>query len=309
MSQNNSSNGQTVRLASNSNQEEKPRLRLAIQKEGRLTEHTLNTLRSVGLEFDSYKQRLFSTVRNFEMDILYSRDDDIPEYLATGTADLGVVGQNLIFEEGVDVTELLPMGFGHCSLVVAVPKDSGINEPSQLAGHKIATSYPKSAQKYLASIGVKAEVVELSGAVELAPNLGVAQGIVEITATGSSLALNDLVSLHTILKSEAVLAANKESLKHPYKAKNIERLLVRIRAALTARQFKYIVMNVPRNALERVISIVPGIKSPTVVPLADPDWVAVHTVVGQETFWDVMEQLREAGAGGILVVPIEQILQ
>ncbi|HEX2914229.1 MAG TPA: ATP phosphoribosyltransferase [Chloroflexia bacterium] len=304
----NGSNLNGTRLSSNSNNEEQPRLRLAIQKEGRLTDHTLNLLRNVGLDFDSYKQRLFSHVRNFEMDILFSRDDDIPEYLATGTADLGVVGQNLLFEEGVEVTELQPVGFGHCSLVVAVPKESGITDPRQLAGKKVATSYPKSAQKYLKSIGIEAEVIELSGAVELAPNLGVANGIVEITATGSSLALNDLVPIETILKSEAVLAANKQSMEHPYKARNIERLLVRIRAALTARQFKYIVMNTPRDALDKVISVVPGLKSPTVVPLADPNWVAVHTVVKQEIFWDVMEQLREAGAGGILVVPIEQII-
>lgn len=303
-----SANNTTARLSSNANTEESPRLRLAIQKEGRLTDHTLSLLRNVGLEFDSYKQRLFSSVRNFEMDILYSRDDDIPEYLASGTADLGVVGQNLLFEEGVDVAELQPVGFGHCSLVLAVPKESGLNDPRQLAGKKIATSYPKSAQKYLRSLGIEADVVTLSGAVELAPNLGVCQAIVEITATGSSLALNDLLAIQTIMKSEAVLAANKASLQHPYKAKNINRLLVRVRAALAAKQYKYLVMNVPQEAIERVKAVVPGLKSPTIVPLADPNWVAMHTVVKQEAFWEVMEQLREAGAGGILVVPIEQIL-
>jgi ATP phosphoribosyltransferase len=167
------------KLASNSNNEEKPRLRLAIQKEGRLTDHTLGILRSVNLEFDSYKQRLFSTCRNFDLDILYSRDDDIPEYIASGTVDLGIVGQNLLYEEGVAVEELLPLNFGHCSLVVAVPKESHITELKQLNGIKVATSYPKSAQKFLASQGVRAEIVTLSGAVELAPNLGIAQGIVE----------------------------------------------------------------------------------------------------------------------------------
>jgi ATP phosphoribosyltransferase len=300
--------GDKLRLSSNSNDEARPRLRLAIQKEGRLTEQTLGLLRSVGLEFESYKQRLFSTCYNFEMDILYSRDDDIPEYLASGTADLGVVGQNLLFEEGVDVAELLPMEFGHCSLVVAVPKDSGITEVSQLAGKKIATSYPKSAQKFLASEGIQAEIITLSGSVELAPNLGVAQGIVEITATGSSLMINDLVSIKTILKSEAVLAANRNSLEHPYKARNIDRLLVRMKSAMLARQSKYIVMNVPRSTLDEVLHIVPGLKSPTVVPLADPDWVAVHTVIKEEVFWEKIEQLKEAGAGGILVVPIEKLL-
>jgi ATP phosphoribosyltransferase len=297
-----------LKLASNSNNQATPRLRLAIQKEGRLTEHTLNLLRSIGLEFDSYKQRLFSSVSNFELDILYSRDDDIPEYLATGTADLGVVGQNLIFEEGVDVAELTPVGFGHCALVVAVPKESGITDIKQLEGRKIASSYPKSARKFLGQHGIQAELITLSGAVELAPNLGLAHGIVEITATGSSLVLNDLVAIHEIMKSEAVLAANLESLEHPYKARNIQRLIVRIKAAMAAREYKYIVMNAPANSLEDIKKAVPGLKSPTIVPLADPNWVAVHVVVKEDVFWEVMERLKEAGAGGILVVPIEKIL-
>jgi ATP phosphoribosyltransferase len=297
-----------LKLASNSNSEERPRLRLAIQKEGRLTEQTLNILHSIGLDFDSYKQKLFSSCRNFELDILYSRDDDIPEYVASGTADLGVVGQNLLYEENVDVEELLPINFGYCSLVVAVPKESGITHVSQLQGKKIATSYPKSAQRYLKSVGIEADLITLSGAVELAPNLGLAQAIVEITATGSSLILNDLVSIHEILKSEAVMAANRESLQHPYKRRNIDRLLTRIKAALVAKDYKYIVMNAPKNGLDKIMLAVPGLKSPTIVPLADPDWVAVHTVVQEDTFWDVMEQLKEAGAGGILVVPIEKIL-
>lgn len=305
---NENSAAQKLRLASNSNDEERPRLRLAIQKEGRLTDQTIALLRSVGLDFDSYKQKLFSNCRNFELDILYSRDDDIPEYLATGTADLGVVGQNLIFEEGVDVAELLPLGYGHCSLVVAVPKDSGITDVSQLQGKKIATSYPKSAKKFLDNLGIQADLITLSGAVELAPNLGLSHGIVEITATGSSLVLNELVAIRDILKSEAVIAANHDSLKHPYKKRNIERLLVRLRAAQAAKRSKYVVMNVPRATLDTVISVVPGLKSPTVVPLVDPDWVAVHTVVQEDTFWEVMEQLKEAGAGGILVVPIEKML-
>jgi ATP phosphoribosyltransferase len=177
-----------------------------------------------------------------------------------------------------------------------------------LQGKKIATSYPKSAQRFLKGVGVEADLITLSGAVELAPNLGLAQAIVEITATGSSLILNDLVSIHEILKSEAVMAANRESLQHPYKRRNIDRLLTRIKAALVAKDYKYIVMNAPRKGLDKIMLAVPGLKSPTIVPLADPDWVAVHTVVQEDTFWDVMEQLKEAGAGGILVVPIEKIL-
>jgi ATP phosphoribosyltransferase len=285
-------------------------LTLAIQRSGRLTDETLGLLHSVGLAFETYGQRLFSTCRNFPLALLFGRDDDIPEYVASGTVDLGIVGRNLIHEEGVEdrVTELLALGFGYCSLVLAVPKESGITGPHQLAGAKIATSYPRSAARYFAAAGVPVEIVTLSGSVEVAPALGLAAAVVELTATGSTLLLHDLQPIHTILQSEAVLVAHHPVLADPARRAIVDRLLMRMKAALDARRYKYIMMNAPRAVLPVIQTITPGLKSPSVVPLSDPDWVAVHTVIREDDFWDIIERLREAGASEILVTPIEKLL-
>lgn len=281
---------------------------MAIQKGGRLTEPTMALLRGIGFDFDSYEQRLYSPVRNFGLDLLFTRDDDIPQYVASGTADLGVVGQNLIEEEGAEVTELLPLGFGHCALVLAVPKDGGVTRLEDLAGQRIATKYPRTASRFLAARGIEAELMVLSGALELAPVLDLASAIVDISASGSSLVAHDLVPLEEISRSEAVLIAYPKATADELKGTLIRRLLVRLRALLAAQQYKYVVMNAPERAVQEIARIVPGLKSPTVVPLAEPGWVALHTVVREDTFWEVMEQLKEAGAGGILVVPIEKML-
>jgi ATP phosphoribosyltransferase len=286
----------------------KPRLRLAIQKDGRLTEQTVALLRGVGLEFDAYGQRLYSAVRNFDLDLLFTRDDDIPRYVASGTADLGVVGRNLVDEEGVEVAELLPLGYGHCALVLAVPKEGGARRLEDLTGQRIATKYPRTARRFLAERGVAAELIELSGALELAPVLDLASAIIDISASGSSLVAHDLVPLEVIARSEAILIAHPTALDDDGKGKLIRRLLVRLRASLAAKKHKYVVMNAPESRVADLVRIVPGLKSPTVVPLAEPGWVALHTVVQEDAFWDVMEQLKEAGAGGILVVPIEKML-
>ncbi|HUS16516.1 MAG TPA: ATP phosphoribosyltransferase [Chloroflexia bacterium] len=283
-------------------------LKIAIQRNGRLTDETLGLLHSVGLSFESYGQRLFSGCRNFPLALLYGRDDDIPEYVASGTVDLGVVGQNLIYEEGVDVAELLPLGFGYCKLVLAVPKDAAIRSAEDLAGARIATSYPRSAARYFAERGVTVEVVTLSGSVEVAPALGLADAVVELTATGSTLLLHDLHTVDSILESEAVLIAHPASLEQPAKRQTIDRLLVRLRSAQAARRHKYVMMNAPRTALEAIQALTPGLKAPTVVPLSDPDWVAVHTVIQEDTFWDIIEGLRAAGATEILVTQIEKLL-
>jgi ATP phosphoribosyltransferase len=284
------------------------RVKLAVQRNGRLTEPALDLLRNTGLQFDSYSQQLFSGCRNFPLDLLYGRDDDIPEYVATGTVDLGIVGRNLLYEEGVRVEELLRLGFGFCSLLVAVPKESGIYEASQLQGKRVATSYPACTRRFFAERGIDVEIVTLSGSVEVAPALHIADAIVELSATGSTLVLHDLVPIHTILESEAVLAANPASLDDEVKGPQIERLLMRIKGSLAARRYKYVMMNAPRAALPQIQQITPGLKSPTVVPLLDPDWVAVHTAIGEEDFWEVVERLREAGATEILVTPIEKLL-
>ncbi len=283
-------------------------LRLAIQRSGRLTEDSLDLLRHIGLSFESYGQRLFSRCRNFPLSILYARDDDIPDYVGLGTVDLGIVGRNLIHEQDIGVVELQPLGFGYCSLVVAVLRESGITSPTDLLCAKIATSYPGSARRFFKSLGGTPEIITISGSVEVAPALGMADAIVELTATGSSLQLNDLRPIHTILESEAVLVANVDAMDDPERRENIERLLLRVRAVHAANRFKYVMMNAPADRLPEIREIVPGLKAPTIVPLADPGWVAVHTAIEEEVFWEKIEQLRAAGAREILVSSLDKLL-
>jgi ATP phosphoribosyltransferase len=283
-------------------------LRLAVQRSGRLTEDTLGLLHAIGLEFESYGQRLFSHCRNFPLSILYGRDDDIPDYVDRGTVDLGIVGRNLIHEEGVEVTELLPLGFGYCALIVAVLRDSPVQAPEELLEARIATSYPNSARTYFEKLGGKPEIITISGSVEVAPSLGLADAVVELTATGSSLLLNDLRPIHQILESEAVLVANPKALADPAKKANIDRILMRIDAVRAAKRFRYVMMNAPEAALDDIRRVIPGLKAPTVVPLADPGWVAVHTAIEESLFWESVERLRAAGATEILVSPLEKLL-
>jgi ATP phosphoribosyltransferase len=284
------------------------RVRLAMQRNGRLTDETVGLLHSIGLAFENYGQRLFSDCRNFPLSLLYGRDDDIPEYVASGAVDLGVVGQNLLYEEGVEVAELLPLGFGYCKLVLAAPKDSAIQGAQDLQGCRIATSYPRSAARWFAEQGVTVEVVTLSGSVEVAPALGLADAIVELTATGSTLLLHDLRIVRPILESQAMLVANPAALADPARRATIDRMLMRIQATQAARLHKYVMMNAPRAALPTIQQLTPGLKSPTIVPLSDPDWVAVHTVIKEDEFWEIIEALRAAGATEILVTPIEKLL-
>lgn len=283
-------------------------LKLATQRKGRLTDHSIALLRQIGLSFESYGQRLFSRARNFPLSILYARDDDIPEYVALQTVDLGIVGRNLVHEQDADVEELFSLGFGYCQLVVAVPKDSPISCPSDLLNARIATSFPRSTRKFFGELGGSPEIVTISGSVEVAPALGVADAIVELTATGSSLQLNDLRPIHTVLESEAVLIANKAALADPVKHEQIDRLLLRISAVDAASKYKYIMMNAPESSLAAIRTILPGLKAPTVVPLADPGWVAIHTAIREDEFWEKIEQLRAAGASEILVSSLDKFL-
>ena len=285
-----------------------PRLKLAVQRSGRLTDDTLELLRSIGLEFESYGQRLFSHCRNFPLSILYGRDDDIPEYVALGTVDLGIVGRNLLHEENVAVEELMPLGFGYCSLIVAVLRDAPYQEPAELLAAKVATSYPGSARRYFAGLGGSPEIITLSGSVEVAPSLGLADAVVELTATGSTLMLNDLRPIATVLESEAVLAAHPDALADPVRRASIDRLLLRIRAVRAAKRYKYLMMNAPEAALPAIRAVVPGLKAPTIVPLADPGWVAVHTAIEEDAFWESIERLRAAGATEILVSSLEKLM-
>lgn len=282
-------------------------LKLAIQKEGRLTVETLEFLRASGLEFESYKQKLFSVCRNFPLEILYVRDDDIPDYVEKGIVDLGVVGFNILSEKKPKVKKLLNLNYGFCSLVVGVPKESSINSVKDLKGKTIATSYPQSAKDFFKQNGITTEIVEISGSVEIAPALGVAQAIVDLTSSGSTMALNDLRMLTKIYDSEAMLVANQKSLTNGRKVL-VDKLMTRFNGVLAAKNYKYVMMNAPEKILDEIINIVPGLKSPTVTPLAQKGWISIQTVIKEDVFWETIEKLKAAGAQGIIILPIEKII-
>lgn len=286
----------------------KVNLRIAIQKKGRLTPETIELLKSAGLEFDAYAERLYATCDNFPLEILFVRDDDIPNYVQEGTADLGIVGKNEVIEHKVKVNELLNLKFGSCKLTVAVPKDSSIHKLEQLAHKKIATSYPNSTKSFFHSLGVPVEIIVINGSVELTPAIGVADAITDLSASGYSLRVNELRPIADIYETQAVMIANHKSLKNHEKSVQIDLLLRRLNSVLLAKRYKYIMMNLPKESLEKIRDLTPGLRSPTVIPLANPDWVAVHSVIHEDVFWDVIEELKKVGAEGILVSQIENLI-
>ncbi|MDD5026181.1 MAG: ATP phosphoribosyltransferase [Candidatus Peribacteraceae bacterium] len=282
-------------------------IRIAVQRSGRLSEGSLNLLKSMGLQFETYQNRLFTRCRNMPIDILFLRDDDIPEYVQDGVADLGIVGSNLLDESNAKAKRLLSLDFGFCSLAIAVPEQSEFKTIVDLAGKKIATSYPQTLKRYLAENGVDAEVILLKGCVEVAPALEVADAICDLVSTGSTLRTNRLTVLETISKSQATLIATPNVSGE--KQQLIERLLLRAGGVQEARAFKYIMFNLPEKKLEDAKALVPGCDSPTVMPLADPAMIAVHSVVEEERFWEVVEKIKECGGSGILVSPIEKFIR
>ncbi|MBI2086442.1 ATP phosphoribosyltransferase [Candidatus Daviesbacteria bacterium] len=282
-------------------------LKIAVQKQGRLTENTLEFLRKAGLEFDTSSQKLFSLCRNFPLEILYVRDDDIPDYVSSGVVDLGILGQNILNEERPKVKKLLNLRYGFCSLVVAVPKESKITEIIDLESKTIATSYPQSTKNFLKKNNISSNMVNISGSVEIAPALGVAQAIVDLTSTGSTLALNDLRLLTKIYDSEAILVANEKSLLSGRKAL-LDKLLTRFKSVLSAKDYKYVMMNAPEEILPKLKKIAPGLKSPTISPLVRNGWISVQIVIKEEVFWETIEKLKQIGALGIIVLPIEKII-
>ena len=283
-------------------------LKIAVQKQGRLTKPSREILKSIGLDFEYYEGRLFSPCQNFPLDILFLRDDDIPEYVQDGVTDLGVVGLNVVQEKAAQVVQLDSLGFGTCTLSIAVPRKSPIRSVYELKGKRIATSHPRILQGFLDEKKVQARVIEISGSVEITPSLDVADAICDLVSTGSTLRVNELEPIEVVLKSEAFLIANAQSLKDDRRRRQIERLRMRFQANIRARQTKYVMMNAPKAALEEIKTILPGMKSPTVVPLAEEEMVAIHSAVPEEFFWDVIEKLRKAGASDILVVPIEKMV-
>jgi len=284
-------------------------LKIAIQSAGRLADASVELLRGAGIDFDSYSRKLFASARGFPLEILFVRDDDIPEFVEDGVADLGVVGRNLVVERGAEVEEVLGLGFGRCRLVVAVPRGEVITTVADLAGRRVATSYPRTLGRFLADRGLDGEIVEIAGAAELTPALDVADAVCDLVSTGTTLRVNDLVEIETVLESEAVLVASREAWADGETRAVIDRLLLRLRGQLAARRTKYVMANCPEDAVAAIRQILPGLRSPTVIPLAEPGWVAVHAALPEETFWDSIEALREAGASEILVTPVEKVFR
>ena len=284
-------------------------IKLAIQKGGRLTDDTLDFLRKAGLEFESYTQKLFSSCRNFPLEIVYVRDDDIPDYVASGSVDIGILGQNLLYEERPDnVKKLLNLRYGFCALTLAVPKESIVQSLEDLSGKTIATTYPNSTKDFFKKNNIKVETIKISGSVEIAPALGVGQAIADLTSTGSTLILNDLRPLARIYESEAVLIANAKSAAQEGKRDLLDKLLTRFKGVLSAQNYKYVMMNAPAEILPKLKKITPGLKSPTISPLAKEGWLSVQTVIKEDTFWETIEKLKNVGASGIIVLPIEKMI-
>jgi ATP phosphoribosyltransferase len=284
------------------------RLKIAVQKSGRLTDNSLDLLRKCGLDFEFQRHSLYSPCRNFDLDVLALRDDDIPEYVQDGVADLGMVGENVLRERSAAVATLIKLGFGQCRLVVSVPERSAVTSLAELNGKRIATTYPNTLEQYLHGQNLTADIVELSGAVELAPALDVADAVCDIVSTGTTLRVNGLKPLITIYESEAILIVNPDSLEDSSKKDLVDRLMIRISGCLQARGKRYMMMNAPEHSINSLKKILPSMKSPTIVPLADEGMVALHTVVAENDFWDLMEKLKNAGATDIVVLPIETII-
>jgi len=282
------------------------KLKIAIQKSGRLNEDSIKLLESCGIKIDNGKDQLKVSVPNFPIELLYLRNSDIPQYLEDGVADVAIVGENLLIEKEKNVEIVQRLGFSKCRVSVAVPKEVETDNLSYFNGKKIATSYPNTLRSYLIKNSINAEIHEISGSVEIAPNIGLADGICDIVSSGSTLFKNGLRETQVILKSEAVLAkSNGLTLE---KIEILDRLLFRIRAVLKAKNSKYILMNVPNESISKVSAILPVLKSPTILPLAEEGWSSLHSVIDEDKFWDVIDELKNAGAEGILIVPIDKIV-
>lgn len=282
------------------------KLRIAIQKSGRLNDDSIRMLKECGIEFDNGLNKLKASAFNFPLEVLFLRDDDIPEYVEQGVADIGIVGENVLVESGAKVKQIEKLGYGKCRLSIAVPKDVKYSGIKDMKGKRIATTYSRVLQKYLSKNKVKAEIHEISGSVEIATGIGLAEAICDIVSSGSTLFTNGLKEVETVMKSEAVLIGNNKL--NTAQLRIVERLLFRIRASRTAKRNKYLLLNAPDSKLESICKLIPGMKSPTVMPLKQKGWSSVHSVIDEEKFWDIIEQLRDAGAEGILVVPIEKMV-
>ncbi len=281
-------------------------LKIAIQKSGRLSENSKKLLEECGIKFSNGISVLKTTARNFPVELLFLRDDDIPQYVEQQVADIGILGENMVFEKNKDVNIIEQLGFAQCRLSLAIPKEETYTGISYLKNKKIATSYPHILSGYLKKNNITAEIEEISGSVEIAPGIGLADAVCDIVSSGSTLLTNGLHEVETILKSQAVIIGNKNLSK----GKNaiLNKLLFRIRAAKNAKENKYILLNAPEASVEKICSILPGMKSPTILPLVEKGWCSLHSVVKEDEFWERIDQLKAEGAEGILVIPIEKMI-
>ncbi|MGI8811932.1 MAG: ATP phosphoribosyltransferase [Pyrinomonadaceae bacterium] len=288
-----------------SNRQQK--LKIAIQRQGRLSDGSTDMLRKCGIGFSNRSGTLRSEATDFPLEIFFLRDDDIPDYVADGVADVGIVGQNVIAESPCVVETIETLGFGKCRLSLALPRAEPYTSPTNLEGKRIATSYPRILSRFLAAEHVNAEIHEISGSVEIAPSIGLADAVCDLVSTGSTLLSNGLREVETVMRSEAVLIARTGL--QPGSEAIMEKLLFRIRSVRAARQNKYILLNAPADKAEQIASILPGMKSPSMIPLAEAGWVSMHSVICETDFWEVVDNLKKAGAEGILVLPIDQMIR
>lgn len=282
------------------------KLKIAIQKSGRLSEKSMKLFEECGISQNNGKRKLVATSPDFPVEWLFLRDDDIPQYVYDGVADIGIVGENEVAEKGYDVKIVEKLGFSRCKLSLAVPKEYDYSGINWFDGKRVATSYPRILENYFSENGIKADIHQISGSVEISPAIGLADGIFDIVSSGSTLISNGLKEVQTVMKSEAVLIG-KEGLSKE-KQEILEKLLFRVHATQKSRKNKYVVLNAPNDRLEEIVELIPGMKSPTVMSLADEGWSSVHSVLNEDEFWEVIDALKSKGAQGILVIPIEKMI-
>lgn len=282
------------------------KLKIAIPNKGRLAENSMEILKTIGLDFEVYERQLYSPVENFNIEILYIRASNIPEYVQDGIADLGITGLDLVKEKKAQVEILEKLHFGNAEVIIAVPKNSNINNVNQLTNKKIATSYPEITKNYLKNQKIFADIIEIDGAVEITPALGLADVIIDLTSTGSTLKVNNLKIIERILETEAVLIANLNTLAK--RKQEINNLKLRFESVMTAKRKRYIMMNAPQELLPKIKQVAPGLASPTIMQLAKPGMIAIHSVVDKKDIWKTIEKLKKIGATGILVLPIEKMV-
>ncbi|TXE11628.1 ATP phosphoribosyltransferase [Seonamhaeicola algicola] len=282
------------------------KLKIAVQKSGRLNEESLELLNNCGISIDNGKDQLKAEARNFPMEVLYLRNGDIPQYLRDGVVDIAILGENTLIEKGNDLPIVERLGFSKCKVSIAVPKNAEYNSIEDLRGKKIATSYPNTVNQYFEKKGEKADIHVINGSVEIAPNIGLSHAIVDIVSSGSTLFKNNLKEVEVLFKSEAVLTSAPELTED--KQAILNKLLFRMKAVLKGKNSKYVLLNAPNDKLDKIVSLLPGMKSPTVLPLAQEGWSSVHSVINKNDFWEVIDELKANGAEGILVCPIEKMV-